>query len=739
MKIKQFWIHKKKFLWAVLGGIFVVNTLAQHILHIWDGNAIWILLAFLLLSPLAAWALSHLYPTFKHAFQEMKTRQMLFILTALVLSILITWQVYRAPVSYQTLTLTPRVLQDEEVELLEIKSDGVILPLREKAIENGWIDFQGTLIATQTAQPVTLHFLAKANSTVNVLLNSSPDGGRLLLTFNSTRREIDLSRPIQRQRRIEIHNQYRSIPNWLFIPFLLISDAFTFFILLLSLLILQERGQQHFIQGSHEKFFSHRTNLIILTLLASLLHLFSALSVPLILADDSPSYLQGAVHLLEYGNLDGVSMMHGPGFAFLFAPVLYIFGRSPWGIKLLLHLLGVGSVLLSYRLGWQLSRKRSVAFSIGFLTMLLPDLYYYSNFIMSDLVNIFLVVLFASLLLDAIENSTFWRVLMALLVGSTAALFRSENVLMLAIGIFFLGIHPVWNLLLVIMHKSKQRSARDHFNSLGMLIVASTVAILPILWWSFHNLKVNRFFGLSNYGGNVLYDGWMYFSEASGLDIRNEESPAIREINYEISKYPIQITNSSGVATGGTIFPSLIQAGYTPEEAYDLLQQATLDSISTHLQLIPEIIRLKIRGAFKPDILHTFTFPLSGETMQPRNLDGVYFDTVSVSIRPLILVQRSLFDLFQRYFAHIYGVLAYVALVCMFFSLYRKPALKWVALVLIASTRIFLPNLISIGIWRYTLGGIIFLVVFFVTGAAILVYGIKDVLFKPGSQFVKET
>ncbi len=711
----------------LFASFLVAASLAHHLFSVWDRKANWLLLIFLITYLLVTWLFLMAYPRFRKAFPREKIRQFLFVVSALILAALVSWKLYRTPVSYQTITLTPQVSEGQQVQLLEIKAGGKFIQLEVLALEHGWYLENGILTAGQSAQPISDSFLLAANEKVSILLHASPQGGHLAVSLGNARKEADLFSEVSQEKLLTLYSQYRGIPNGLFISFLLLADFFTFFLLFMMLLILQERGQRYFAADSQERFLSHRAGLLILAGLTSLLHLFSALSVPLIVDSDSPTFLEGAVHLLEHGNFDGVSMVRGPGSTFLFAPVLWLFGRNPWGMKIFLHLFALACVLIVYRLGWQLSKKRWVAFAAGFLVMLLPDLYYYANFVMSDLPNFFLVALFSSLMLDALEDFRFWRILVALLVASFATLLRSENLLMLMISAAWLGLQPGWNILKGIFRKLDPHAFRQSLRSMGMLLLAVIPAVIPVLWWSANNLRLHGFFGLSNYAGEVLYVGWIYYAEVSGFDIRNEEGQAVQEIDFWISQYPVEASDDSGIATGWEVYPSLIKAGYSSNEAFQLLQRAALESITSHLDLIPDILLQKWKDAFKPQLLHMLTFPLAGESLQSSNRYADFFDPVELRIEPLIRLQRIYHDLYYRGIADIYRALMLFCVAAMFFSLYQKPLMKWGLLVLIAMTRIFVSNLMGLSMWRYTLAGLILLAVFGVISVAVLFYGVRDV------------
>jgi len=703
----------------IIAGIMIVACLANHLFSIFEKKAVLILLVFLLCSPLLGWFFSILYKKFKKIFNQSNGKRGLFLASSILLGLLAAILTYHAPVSYQTLSLQPEVTHGQNLELLEIKVAGDVLPINEKAAENNWEVVNGVFIASPESLSLDFTFPTSMGSQVNILFNSSTNSGKVALTFGGEKREIDLSSDAKQQQLITLHSSYRNIPSWIVTPFLILSDTFTFSLLFLMIFLLQEKGQHFPVENSNENFLSKKSSLIILVVLACTLHLLNALAVPLIVDSDSPSYLQGAVHLLEYGNLEGVSAVYSPGTTFLFAPILYLFGRNPWGMKLLLHGIAIASVLVSYRIGWQLSKKRWIAFCVGLFTLLIPDLYYYSNFIMSDLPNLFFILLFVSLLLDALDDIRFSRILPALIVAGFATILRVENILTLLIGVFILGIQPFYTWLNGLCKKNKNQS-RTGSHTLGIICLAFIIALIPILWLSFFNYEVHGFFGLNNSSGMILYDGWVYYPEASGFDFRDETSAAVQEIDYWISQYPATITDSSGIATAGEIYPSLIKAGFSTQEAFDIIGKAAQDSIISHKEQIFAIVKLKLRDAFRPEILHTRTFPLPDENTQSKELYGDlytnYFDLVTVCIPWLIRFQRGFYNFYGSTISIIYRISILFSIFALFLSLYRKPFLKRAMLALIIATRILIPNLMSIANWRYTVTGVpLLLIIGFIT------------------------
>lgn len=633
---------------------------------------------------------------------------------ALLISIGITWRYYRAPESYHRLTITPIVSQDQKIELIEIKANGDIVRLDNKTVsEAGWQIMDDVLVASSQSKPLVISFKATLNSPVILLFYTTSESGRAGISLENEQTEIELISTENRQKSFTFQaHTYRGVPNSIFIPFLIITDIFSFGSLILFMLFLQEIGQKGMEQTKVLNFFSHRVSLLILLTISSILHLINALAVPLLLDVDSPSHIAGALHLIESGNLDGVSMIRGPGSTFLFAPVLFLFGRNPWGIKIFLHLMAIACVPLSYRIGWQLGKNRWIAFASGLVTALSPDLFLYSNYLMSDLPNVFLVLIFCTAMISALKNLDARWIIAAALIGSFAALFRSENVALLLIG--------AGALILSILWRWWKGSLANVAVNLRNVAFAFVLAALPLLWWSAHNQKAYGFFGLSNYAGEVFYDGWIYFGDASGLSFTDQSSPAVKQINSAIEKYPIATTDPSGTPTGWEIYPSLLKAGYTTEQAFNLFQSAAWDSIKKNKSLAAKLLFIKIEDGLTPGTTHMLTLPLPEEDFQTPKMG--YFDQENLSIPLFINMQREFNKHLQKWYDTVFPYWVYLCLFAMILSLARSPRAIWITLILITATRIFIPNIMGLSHWRYTIAGLIPLQIIAVNFLAVLIH-----------------
>jgi 4-amino-4-deoxy-L-arabinose transferase-like glycosyltransferase len=709
--------YKRVIIPFLLGNIYFFS-MGHHVIQFWEKPGRVMIGLWVVCVPLLTWVihmiLSRVRPQLKNI---TPTRLILFIIPALLISGAITWRYYKIPATFNVITITPLVSQNQKVELIEIKVNGNIIPLNEiRALDYGWRKVGDALVGTSTSEPLPVSFKTEIDAPVKILFYSSPEGGKARLSIDRRQIELDLNGSENRQTTSTLYiHSYRGIANWIFTPLLILVDVISIAGLFLFIFFLQEteqsRSSLHGTASPHRS--AHRRNITILLVFSGVLHLLNALAVPLLIDADSPSYLEGAFHWLEFGNLDGVSMIRGPGSTFLFTPVILLFSRNPWGIKILLHLLAFACVPLAYRLGWQLGRNQWVAFISGFVTAITPDLFFYSNFVMSDLANLFLVIAFCTLLISALESFEAVWVMGAMLTASFAALFRSENVTLILIGAGVLFTFSLWQWRTIGFAKL----CRD----LRILAFALMISLLPLLGWSAHNLRVYDYFGLSNYTGEVIYDGWVYFGDASRLDFSDQNSEAVQTIQMVVRQYPIIITDKSGTPTAFEIYPSLIKAGYAPERAIGLLKQAAIDSIKKDWALSFKLLLIKIHASLRPETTAMLSLPLPSESL-PSYKRG-FFDDEKLSIPALILAQRKTYEYIQEWNDSIYRTWVYVSLFALFFALYRSPGRIWLTLILITVTRIFLPAVIGLSHWRYTLAGWVPLQIIAISCIAMIIQG----------------
>lgn len=712
----------------MLSAAIFIN-LAHILFDFWGQPARIMILAFAFFVPLLTWLLTILQKIVIPQLVSISLKRLLsLMLTALIFGIALTLAFPHVFTS--TVIVAPVLSGSQYIELLEVKANGHILPITEIADGYGWKTEKSIITASQSSQPIKIKMAALVNSPVTMLFISSQDSGSVIITYGNKNEEVALYSSNPGEAVYSFSTRYRNFPNWLFLPFLLVMDTIAFAFYALVIFLLQEKGQYAIVEkDKKEVFFSHQVNLAMLLTISTVLHLISALSIPLILDVDSPSFLRGAVHLAAYGNFDGVSMIRGPGTTLLFAPVAALFGRNPWGMKALLHLMAIGCVALNYRLAWQLSGKRWIAFFTGFATLLLPDLFFFSNYVMSDLPNIFLVSLFSTLLISAMQTYEQRWIFSAILVASFAILLRSENLVLLAIGIAALAGPLVW---VRLTKHSKGKESIGSWQAINRKLVtialASLIALLPVLWWSAHNKEKYGFFGMSNYAGEVFYTGWVYYGEASGYRFMDPDSSAVQKIKKAIEDYPIKKLDPSGVATGWNLYPSLIKSGYSSVQAFSLMSDAANDSIKNNRRMAWDILRIKLLDGLTPRTTNMYTFPLSGEPAKQREIAQQFFDYETLRIPWIIKLQRAIYGLTQIWFDSFYQIWIWLGILAAYFCLQRKPTLIWWAIIMIMLTRIFIPDIMGKADWRYTIAGLVLMTTLTIAWLSDLVYGIQSVI-----------
>jgi hypothetical protein len=273
--------------------------------------------------------------------------------------------------------------------------------------------------------------------------------------------------------------------------------------------------------------------------------------------------------------------------------------------------------------------------------------------------------------------------------------------------------------------KDKSKTAN---RTLGVITLACLIALLPVVGWSVHNYINYGFFGMSNYAGEVFYTGWVYYAEASGYRFTDQNSNAISEIKKAVDQYPIERLNSSGVATGWNIYPSLIKAGYSNNQAFGLLSAAAKDSIKNNWRMAWDVLLVKLKDGLTPRTTFMFTFPLPGESVQLREIELQFFDPETLRIPWLIKLQRTIYSITQIWYDHFYQYWIWLGLFAAYFCLQRKPNLIWGSLVLIMLTRIFIPDIMGKSDWRYTISGLVLLQMVTMGLLTSLCYGIRAVI-----------
>jgi 4-amino-4-deoxy-L-arabinose transferase-like glycosyltransferase len=682
-----------------LAGILFFFGVAHHSLNFWEQPGLQMFLIALIGAPLFVillWFVANKMRPHVHAIP--KSRLLLFGLLVIAVSLFISWRIHRLPEVSQTVTVTPLNM---EVRLLEVKGHYEVVPLYKAAGESSWQESEKeSFQANPSAAPLTLNFKAPPNKPVTVLFLTSPQGGAAEVRLNNQAvRLAELHSEQPGQHRVRLVSDYRGIPGGIFAGMLILADLLTFGLLAFGLLVLQEVGQaaQPKPVPNDKKFAWMRTDIAALLGVGIVLHIINMLAVPLTLNPDSQAYLRGAVHLVEHGNLQGVSSNYGVGTTLLFAPAFWLFGSNPWGMKILLHLIAIACIPLWYRFGWKISHQRSVALFGGLVIANSPDIFSYTNMPMTEIPVIFFVLLFCNILISALEKMSLPWMAALMLSASLATLIRSENQPLIIIGALALltGTFSRWR-------SGNLQSVKRAIFHLGFAIL---LAIMPVFWWSYHNLKHHGFFGMSDYMGMVLHDGWVYYGDAAWGNFSDPNSPAIQEIRTVAALYPPRITDSKGVATSRQLFESFMQAGYESNQAIEVMKTATLDSIRLNPQKSIELLFFKYYKGLQPALPIPISYPLPGEPYWDEGDE--FFDLDILVIPPLIQMQRTANEVAFAWYGLLFPVWILICIAALIFSAIRPPMLIWSTLMLTLAYKIFAPLTISVSFWRYTLSGIL--------------------------------
>ncbi len=700
-------LPKVKLSLAIFAATVFTLSAAHHRFNFW-GREVSVEAAILLaVFPAAALIFFALNRAWDFILRVEQRRWLLFLLPALLVSAGLTWRFYKAPSVWHTVQIIPKPDQSGEVILYEIKSPaGSRIKFDKQAAAAEWQVVSSDMVKTvgETPAPLEYSFFAPIGGNAQLLFAASPQSRDVIIVLDGQKREANLRREEESQVSIEIPVAYKmGFPGGVVFALVAAIDFAAYFLLLLALWLVQEISQL-FPQNeqTEDRFLSHRAGLGILLALGLLLHALNALAVPLIIGPDSPSFLEGAFHWVKYRNFEGVPPARGPGMAALFIPSLLLFGRSAWGVKLTLHLLALACVPLGYKIGYDLFRRRAHAFFAGLAFVLMPEMYLYSNIVMSDGPNTLTALIFCALWLPALKTLSPKYVLASLLAASLATLLRPENQLLILVAFFFLA--------LKIVYEKTNWKSRAAVLALGALLAA-----LPLLGWSARNQKLHGFFGLSDYSGVIWYDGWIYYGEASKFPVTDKDSPAVKAIEEAVAAYD-QPIEYAVVPTSLELYPALLQYGYTPNESMRLFTQAAMDSIKKDPRLSLELYWFKIRKSFEPE----FNSVMATNFKPNATFENEYFDVERPLFPPAVEWQKRAYQALVWTNARLYRPLILLALVVMFFAVYQKEFFKWAALAGLTFTRLFVGITIGLGAWRYMISGVALLFFFALLSVEIL-------------------
>jgi hypothetical protein len=684
----------------------------HHLVNLWGLPATKILLAVLVVGPAVATVIFlGLGPVWKDFRAVRAARWATFLIPAALIAAALTWRYFAEPEVGHLLEIDPSVgAAGSEVRIMEIRAEyGNTVPLSKFLRLVGWGLEDGILKARDpSAATIQYAFTGPTNEQVRVRFVTSPQGGTAAVTLDGKRIVYDLSGPTGNVTHARLDTQFRwGALNFLIAPILILADWLAAASVLGMIWAAHEIGQDRRSAGAVEVatgLRSHAKSLLIIISMALAIHILSFLSVPLVMTKDSPSYLDGAVHWLTNHNLDGVPPYRGPGTTLLFVPAMAIFGRSPWGVKLGLHLLALACVPLAYWLGWQLGQRRWLAVVAGLIPALTPDLYSYSSIVMTEVLQAFALLVFGILIVSALQTLSPRWILVSALAGSLAVLVRAENIVILCIYLAVLVVVLLRRRDPLTAQEKGGRSLRTVRGAPMLILVGALItAAAPLLAWSAHNARVHGFFGISNAGPGALYDGWMYFGENSGIKIVDPQSDAVRAISASI---PITAGPDQLAPTVWTVHSALVRDGYTVNEALAVLGRATIESIRAKPVLAWRLLGVKLREGFQPYAVLPDPIPGANRPNQPDRPGAAYFDPEPASPAALIILRQLTYGLIADRYSTVYTVWLWVSAAMLWLSSYRRPWVISGTLAAIAATSMLLPNIIGMSMWRYSIPGL---------------------------------
>ena len=701
---------KARMVLAVLGGQMLGLSLLHHAVGIWEwdlGRRFATVLLVGLVAMIALIVAAAL--NWKELTAITPRRWIAFGVPALLISIVLARHIFHAPETEHDLRIVPRIESTTgEVRIREIRiSYGNTLDLNDLPDQAGWSRQNGLLIAIgEGAGPLHLKFRGPVGELVRISFITSNSSGAAEVGLDGKVLRLNLLGPDGNETRARLEAGYHwGKLNPLFLPFLGVVDSLAILALLAAIWSVHELGvarRSPPAAGVVSGIRAHIPGLVLVFAVGLLFHAVSFVSVPLRVSKDGPSYLQGAVSFAEHGNFDGASSYRGPGTTFIFAPSLMAFGRNPIGVKLTLHLLAIGCGPLAYAIGWSLAGRRWVALASGLLTAGSPDLLGYANEVLSEVPDMFFLLLLAATLLYAMRRFSLQSSLACLLAGSLAVLVRPDNSAAFGIGIAFLGLTVLFNQTAPEKTYGRYGGGRLDFRS---LLISGVVATLPLIAWSAHNLRIHRFFGISEYVGGVVYDGWIYYGENSGIRLLDRDSSAVREIDATI---PI-LVGAGEQPTSWTVYYALLAAGRSSGEAFSLLGRASTDSIRRHPDRAWQVLMLKLQDAPIPAATlpgpwygHAGSYPYADLTSQ-------YFDDEPWLLKTPVDFELWSRDIVQRTYGPFYSLWLAFGILALWLSTYRGPALIWLGYVTLAANALLLPVVVGVASWRYLLPGIMLL------------------------------
>lgn len=298
--------------------------------------------------------------------------------------------------------------------------------------------------------------------------------------------------------------------------------------------------------------------------------------------------------------LEIANRYRGYGLSIFSLPIFWVFNEhSTWPIKILFHLWGIGSAILTFLIAWEISKKEWFALITGIFVVLLSDLPYYGNYLLSWAPAAFFVSLFAYFMVKYFITKRILFLYSSGIISSAAVFIRPEYVLLVGVFGLFTAIEYIQKNPEILKGQLK-----DHLGFLRHFVISVVITLTPLFILSWHNYKNNGFFGLTDFTYAVVYEGTIHSTYKVRQDppLVNPNSPAVQEIQAAITNVFPELVSILGVSedypkTGLNWYRdswALKQNGYSLEEIKELSYQAVLDTVTNQPLRYLELIILKV-------------------------------------------------------------------------------------------------------------------------------------------------
>jgi 4-amino-4-deoxy-L-arabinose transferase-like glycosyltransferase len=220
-------------------------------------------------------------------------------------------------------------------------------------------------------------------------------------------------------------------------------------------------------------------------------------------ADDSHAYYALAKSLYEEGSYGGPEFKSeatsdwSPGAPWLYAGLFVVTGGPREGsIRILEALMGIGTILVVFLLGWRLGgRWPALLGALG--VAIYPPFIHSVGEIMSEPPAMLSLPAAILAFLWAWDRKSTWAWLLPGFLFGVTAMFRPEYTLVAGAFVVFAAVRWAW-----------EREWRFGSAAVGLMLVA---LLLPIVPWTIRNIVVlERLVPISTGGGKALYVGTFY-------------------------------------------------------------------------------------------------------------------------------------------------------------------------------------------------------------------------------------